>query len=97
VRPGGKAELVVALSGDVNLPPGRIVLPSPLEEPLLGVTVNGSEIDSFTEDEAVIGQFPATVVLRYPQLPSSAERQGPQETDLGLEDQAPGTPQDRDS
>ena len=97
VRPDGKAELVVAMSGDVNLPPGGIVLPSPLEEPLLGVTVNGREIDSFTEDEAVIGQFPATVVLRYPQLPSSAERQAPQESDIGLEDQAPGTSQDRDS
>jgi hypothetical protein len=97
VRPDGKAELVVAMSGDVNLPPGRIVLPSPLEEPLLGVTVNGREIASFSEREAVIDQFPATVVLRYPQLPTSAERQGPQETDLGLEDQARAAPRDRDS
>jgi hypothetical protein len=97
VRPGGKAELVVAMSGDINLPPGRIVLPSPLEQPLLGVTVNGREIASFTQDEAVIDQFPATVVLRYSQLPSSAARDGLQETDLGLEDQAPGTARDRDS
>ena len=89
VRPSGKAELVVAMSGDVDLPPGRIVLPSPLEEPLLGVTVNGREVASFSESEAVIDEFPATVVLRYPQLPTAAERRGPQETDLGLDDQAP--------
>jgi hypothetical protein len=96
VRPAGKAELAVEMSGDVDLPPGRIVLPSPLEEPLLGVTVNGREIETFSEREAVIDQFPATVVLRYPQLPTSAEGQGPQETDLGLEGQ-PGAPQGRDS
>lgn len=71
-RQGGKAELVVTLSGDVNLPPGRIVLPSPLEQPLIGVTVNGQDVQSFDEDEAVIDQFPATVVLRYPAVPTSA-------------------------
>ena len=75
-RQGGTTELVVTLSGDVNLPPGRIVLPSPLEQPLIGVTVNGQEVASFTEREAVIDQFPATVVLRYPALPAaSAGRQ----------------------
>jgi hypothetical protein len=97
-RRGGKAELVIIMSGDVNPPPGRIVLPSPLEEPLIGVTVNGEEITSFTEREALIDQFPATVVLRYDGLPAStAGGDGLQNTGFGLDGQEAFVPPDRDS
>jgi hypothetical protein len=97
-RQGGTTELVVTLSGDVNLPPGRIVLPSPLQQPLIGVTVNGQEVASFTEREAVIDQFPATVVLRYPALPAaSAEDSGLQNTNFGVDGQKAAPPTDRDS
>jgi hypothetical protein len=97
-RQGGKAELVFIMSGDVNLPSGGIVLPSPLEEPLIGVTVNGEEVTSFTEREAVISQFPATVVLRYPGLPaSSASSGGLQNTGFGLDGQEAVVAPDRDS
>jgi hypothetical protein len=65
IRPRGDRELVVAMTGDIALPPGRIVLCSPLDQPLTGVTVNGRESRNFTEREAVIDRFPATVVLRY--------------------------------
>jgi hypothetical protein len=96
-RRGGKSDLVMILSGDINLPPGRIVLPSPLEEPLVGVTVNGTEITSFTEDEAVIDQFPATVVLHYPEFPSAAaQSEGVQNTGWELDGERVAPP-DRDS
>ena len=65
VRPHGYQQLVVMMTGDIALPPGRIVLPSPLDQPLVGVILNGREIHNFTAHEAVIDQFPATVVLRY--------------------------------
>jgi hypothetical protein len=97
-RQGGTTELVVTLSGDVNLPPGGIVLPSPLEQPLIGVTINGQEVASFTEREAVIDQFPATVVLRYPALPAaSTEGSGLQNTNFGLDGHKAAPPADRDS
>jgi hypothetical protein len=96
-RRGGKSDLVVIMSGDVNLPPGRIVLPSPLEQPLIGVTVNGTEITSFTAREAVIDQFPATVVLHYPEFPSvSAEPEGVRNTGWELDGQG-AAQADRDS
>ena len=79
------------MSGDINLPPGRIVLPSPLEQPLIGVTVNGREITSFTEHEAVIDQFPATVVLRYGGAPLSDLRNTAREP----EDGTPPRPKDQ--
>ena len=53
------------VTGDVALPPGRIVVPSPLARPLRAVLVNGKPVETFTSDHAVIGQFPADVVLRY--------------------------------
>jgi hypothetical protein len=97
-RQGGKTELVVTLSGDVNLPPGGIVLPSPLDEPLIGVSVNGQEVTTFDEREAVIDQFPATVVLRYPELPaSSAADNALRDTDWGFDEQGAGGATDRDS
>jgi len=97
-RQGGKAELVVTLSGDVNLPPGGIVLPSPLEAPLIGVNVNGQEVTSFADQEAVIDQFPATVVLRYREFPaSSADAGGLQDTNLGLDEPGAVVAGDRDS
>ena len=89
---------MVTLSGDINLPPGGIVLPSPLEEPLIGVTVNGQEVASFSEREAVIDQFPATVVLRYPEFPASpVGGSGLQNTNLGLDGQEAAPPPGRDS
>ncbi len=97
VRPGSGAELVAAIGGDIAVPPGRIVLRSPLEQPLLGVTVNGREIESFTEREAVIDQFPATVVLRYAGLPSVADGSGPEAPDRAGGDRRPEAGEGRES
>jgi hypothetical protein len=57
--------VAVSLSGDVNIPPGKIVLRSPLNAPLSAVTVNGKPINSFTKDEVIIDQFPAEIMLHY--------------------------------
>jgi hypothetical protein len=69
IRPRGDRELEVTMTGDIALPPGKIVLSSPLEQPLIGVTVNGSDSQGFTKTEAMIDQFPATVVLHYGDAP----------------------------
>ena len=51
------------LSGDLRLPPGNLVLRPPLERPLQAVRVNGKPIQSFSADEAVVSELPATVEL----------------------------------
>jgi len=53
------------LTGDVAVPPGKIVVQSPLARPLRAVTVNGTPVGSFTAESAVVGECPADVVLEY--------------------------------
>jgi hypothetical protein len=65
LRADGPNALVLRLSGDLDLPPGKIVVQPPLPAPLRAVKVNGSAIDSFAADQAVISDFPATVRLEY--------------------------------
>jgi hypothetical protein len=65
LRRAGDNALRMVLSGDLTLPPGRIVLQPPLPQPLRAVSVNGQPIATFTADSATIGEFPATVVLEY--------------------------------
>jgi hypothetical protein len=47
------------------VPPGKIVVQSPLARPLKSLTVNGNPADTFTADGAVLGECPADVVLGY--------------------------------
>jgi hypothetical protein len=61
----GPEALRLRLSGDVTLPPGNIIVQSPLRRPLTGVTVNGRETQNFSADSATITEFPADVVLWY--------------------------------
>lgn len=65
LRQTGPGELLLSLSGPARPPPGEIVIRPPLPRPLLGATVNGQPISSFTAHEAKIGSVPAEVVLRY--------------------------------
>jgi hypothetical protein len=58
-------EVRLRLSGDLALPPGKIVVQSPLARPLRAVLVNGKSIETFTAEHATVGEFPADVVLRY--------------------------------
>ena len=97
IRPHGDHELVLAMTGDIALPPGRIVVPSPLEQPLIGVTVDGREVQSFTQREAVIDQFPATVVLRYGGTPVSDGERALKNTAREPEDDGQAKPKDQHS
>jgi F5/8 type C domain/Amylo-alpha-1,6-glucosidase len=65
VRREGAESLRVSLSGDLVLPPGKIVIESPLPQPLGSVTVNGKPAETFSADRVTIGEFPADVVLAY--------------------------------
>jgi hypothetical protein len=65
LRADGAGVVRLSLSGDLAVPPGKIVVPSPLPEPLRAVTVNGTPVETFTAAGAVIGECPAEVVLRY--------------------------------
>ncbi len=58
-------KLRVILSGDLVLPPGKIILRSPMQQSLQGVTVDGRAVGSFNADEAVIDRFPAEVIFSY--------------------------------
>ena len=62
--------LRVRLSGDVVVPPGGIVLHSPLDRPLRTVTVNGQPIPALTTDTVRIDRFPAEADLHYPGIPA---------------------------
>jgi hypothetical protein len=64
LRRDGESTLVVSVSGDLEMPPGGIVLRPPLAGPLAGVEVNGRPITTFDEESATIDACPAHVVLR---------------------------------
>ncbi len=53
------------ISGDLALPPGKIVLQPPLPQPLKRVIVNGQPQADFAADSVRIDQFPAEVTLEY--------------------------------
>jgi len=57
--------LRVRLTGDVTVPPGRILLHSPLDRPVQAATVNGQAVTSFTAHTVTLDQFPAEVELHY--------------------------------
>ena len=58
-------KLRLMLSGDLALPPGKIILKAPADRPIQSVAVNGKPVDTFTADQAVIGEFPAEVTVKY--------------------------------
>jgi hypothetical protein len=61
----GAPRLQLELAGDVQVPPGGIVIASPLSRPIREVMVNGRPHADATTREAVIREFPANVVLSY--------------------------------
>jgi hypothetical protein len=66
--------LTMTLSGDLGLPPGKIVIRSPMSVPLTSVTVNGRAVPNFQVDEVVVDEFPAKVLLYYEAAPALARR-----------------------
>jgi hypothetical protein len=57
--------LRLSVSGDLSLPPGRIVVKPPLPRPLVQVDVNGSKIETFDAESVTCGVCPAEIVMRY--------------------------------
>jgi hypothetical protein len=62
---GEPGELRLSLSGDLIVPPGKIVLQPPLGGPLKTVTINGKDLNTFDAQSASITEFPAEVMLKY--------------------------------
>jgi hypothetical protein len=65
MRSEGRDDVRVRMAGDLVLPPGKIVVRSPLDRPLRAVTVNGRRLETVAPDSAVVDEFPADVVLHY--------------------------------
>ncbi len=62
---GDGTKVLAELSGNVQIPPGKIVLKSPRSADLKSVYVNGFEHKQFTATEVVLDKFPATVQMSY--------------------------------
>ncbi|MGH7822118.1 MAG: discoidin domain-containing protein [Candidatus Binatia bacterium] len=59
-RPGS---FTLRLSGDLDLPPGGIVLRPPLTKRIKAMQVNGRSSPLFSAREAIVTEFPADVIL----------------------------------
>ena len=57
--------LRLRLSGDLVLPPGGIVVKSPLSQPIRHVRVNGCVLENFGSDSFTCTQCPAEALVRY--------------------------------
>jgi hypothetical protein len=65
LRMEGPDTLRLIVSGDLALPPGRLVVKPPLPRPLVQVEVNGSKIETFDAESVTCGVCPAEMVMRY--------------------------------
>jgi hypothetical protein len=65
LRAEGPDAVRLRLVGDLAVPPGGIVVVSPLDRPLAQVTVNGLAVAPFEPDRVVVTRVPAEIVLRY--------------------------------
>jgi hypothetical protein len=61
----GSDALRLTVSGDLALPPARIVVTPPLLRPLVQVEVNGSKIETFDAESVICSVCPAEMVMRY--------------------------------
>ncbi len=59
----GSGPVHLKLTGELRMPPGKLVFVPPGEEPLRQVLVNGKPISSFTSSKATIETFPAEVIV----------------------------------
>ena len=65
LRMQGPDTLRLLVSGDLALPPARIVVKPPLSRPLVQVEVNGSKIETFDAESVSCGVCPAEMVMRF--------------------------------
>ncbi len=64
-RRTGPGTVRVRIGGDVTIPPGKIVLASPLGRPIAAATVNGQPVAVDDPAQLRLDVAPADVVLRY--------------------------------
>ena len=55
----------LSVSGDLQVPPGGIVIASPLDRPLRSLSVDGRTSREFDASRATLRAVPAEVVLGY--------------------------------
>jgi hypothetical protein len=65
LRPEGPDAVRVRLAGDLVVPPGGIVVTSPLDRPVKRVLVDGRPVSTFTAHAATVDRCPADVVLYH--------------------------------
>ena len=63
LRRGADGALHLSLSGDLELPPGGIIVRPPVRRPLERVTLDGKSIDGFDAASVTLDCCPATVVM----------------------------------
>jgi F5/8 type C domain/Bacterial alpha-L-rhamnosidase 6 hairpin glycosidase domain len=65
IRSAGPDVVRVRISGDVVIPPGKVVLWSPLDRPMVSATVNGAPVAAADAAHVLVDRCPADVELRY--------------------------------
>lgn len=65
MRADGPDVVRLRISGDLVVPPGKIVVPSPLARPIVGATVNGLPVEAPDPAQVIIATTPADVELWF--------------------------------
>jgi hypothetical protein len=65
LRMGEKDALHVKLEGDLDIPPGGIVVMPPLPRPIRQLTINGRVATDFQSDSFTCRDYPATALVRF--------------------------------
>jgi hypothetical protein len=64
LRQAADGRLYVSISGDLAVPPGKIVVKPPLPAPLIQVEVNGEHIHTFDAESVVIDRCPVEIRMK---------------------------------
>jgi hypothetical protein len=65
MKQSGPDALQVSLAGALALPVGGFIIQPPTDQPIRSVSVNGADVTTFNDREAVVREFPATVEIRF--------------------------------
>jgi F5/8 type C domain/Bacterial alpha-L-rhamnosidase 6 hairpin glycosidase domain len=65
MRSDGPDVVRVRISGDLTIPPGKVVLASPLDRPIVGAAINGAPVAAEDAARVLVDRCPADVELRY--------------------------------
>jgi hypothetical protein len=61
----GPDTLRLIVTGELALPPGKIIVKPPLPHPLVQVEVNGSKSETFDAESVSCGECPAEMIMKY--------------------------------